>query len=886
MEELDHLLKEISLNKDYEVMRFIHQDGQLVLDLRESAGTQQIQIIGNQAVTRDQIMKILGLNDAKRINKFEVQKNLSKLQDKYESLGLRRVEIQLKENDENSQLTYTIEINEGHQAVLDDIIVLSNNKYLNNYIKYSLSNRKKKKIDSELLKDIEMKVNNILVTNRVLNAKIARISPIYNQERTSAKLTITLETTSTYELVFYGNKYFSSNSIISSLDIDNNYLNYIKNKKLFTRNIEALYRAHGFPNVAVESETFLVDKESKYILKFKVKEGPQVRIRAIKVSGKISRPPKYYEDMVQAALAEMSNSSLYVEDNIEKAVEKTIVQLKDEGYLRAEKISVDSQVTPYNSADVTIQLNENLLTQIRSIQFVGLKSFTSNQLFDVIDLKPNSPLNLKKVADSFNQLAVFYQKNGYLEFSVVTPREKLINYVDNFEFADLTYELKEGPQIKVKEIKVRGNTFTKQKVILRELDVAPGDVLTSDTVNDSVLFLERTQLFARAQINTEPANTMVADRTVFIDIQEKNPGVFSSGIGLSNERGLTYRGYLGVAYRNIAGTGRGISARADVKYSDAKAIQYPENRVVLGYYEPYLFFNRLRMRVSGTHEQQVYDISDDSKVVRIQETNEITFIMEKLINRRLKVYWHLWDYSALNTFNKDDHSDDNKINIASIGPAVEWDRRDDIFSPKAGTFSNARIEYSNPFFGSSKNATDDIEFVRMTAGHIVYTPLTNDKKWVFVTDMRGGYVENLASTPQSGIPSTRLFFLGGRSTIRGYDLRSNERVPTLAEICPSCSALDKFKAKESSEFYLLKTEMRFPFYGDFGGLVFYDGGAVYIKNIAISDHYRDSAGFGLRYITPIGAFTAEIGFKLDRKAATALSPEEDPYAFHISMGSF
>jgi outer membrane protein insertion porin family len=887
MEQLNLIVKEISTQKDYEIIRFINHNGELVLDLRESAGTQQIKIVGNQAITRDQIMKILGLNDTKRINKFEVQKNLAKLQDKYEALGLRKVEINLREDNENSELTYTVEINEGHKATLDDIIVLSNNKYLNNYIRFILSPKRNRKIDSELIKEIETTVNEILINNRVLNARIARVSPIYNQERTSAKLTITLESTSTYELVFYGNKYFSSNSIISSLDIDTNYLNYIKNKKLFTRNIEDLYRSHGFPNISVDSETFLVDKEDKYIIRFKITEGAQIRVRNIKVSGKISRPPSYYENMINNSLSEMNNSSLFVEDNIEKAVEKTIVKLKDEGYLRAEKVSIDSQINAYNSADINIQINENLLTQIRSIQFLGLKSFTSNQLYEVIDLKPNSPLNLKKVADSFSALSVFYQKNGYLEFAIETPKEKLINYVDNFEFADLTYNIKEGPQIRVKEIQVRGNTFTKEKVILRELDMEPGDILTSDTVSDSVLYLERTQLFGRAQINTEPANTMISDRTVFVDIQEKNPGVFSSGIGLTNERGLTYRGYLGIAYRNLGGTGRGISARADVKYSNVEYIQYPENRVVLGYYEPYLFFERLRLRVSGTHEQQVYDISS-TNVVRIQEINEITFIMEKQINRRLKLFWHLWDYSALNTFDKDNHADENKINIASFGPAMELDRRDDIFTPRAGTFTNARLEYANPAIGSSNNANNDINFFRATAGHITYLPITSNKRWVFVTDVRGGYVENLSSSDQSGVPSSRLFFLGGRSTIRGYDLRKSERVPTLQEICATCSALDKFKAKESSEFFLLKSEVRFPVYGDFGGLVFYDGGAVYIKGINITDHYRDSAGFGIRYITPIGAFTAELGFKLDRRNAIPGSTgrNEDPYAFHISMGNF
>jgi outer membrane translocation and assembly module TamA len=188
--------------------------------------------------------------------------------------------------------------------------------------------------------------------------------------------------------------------------------------------------------------------------------------------------------------------------------------------------------------------------------------------------------------------------------------------------------------------------------------------------------------------------------------------------------------------------------------------------------------------------------------------------------------------------------------------------------------------------GSTKNDTDEIDFVRLTAGHTVYTPLTSNKNWVWVNEARGGYLDNLSDSPQSGVPASRQFFLGGRSTIRGYDLRGGERVPSLKEICPGCTTIADYKMKTSSTFYLLKSEVRFPLYGDFGGLLFYDGGAVFIDGQPMQDHYRDAAGFGARYITPIGAFTLELGFKLDRKEESLLYSGESPFTIHISMGSF
>ena len=190
--------------------------------------------------------------------------------------------------------------------------------------------------------------------------------------------------------------------------------------------------------------------------------------------------------------------------------------------------------------------------------------------------------------------------------------------------------------------------------------------------------------------------------------------------------------------------------------------------------------------------------------------------------------------------------------------------------------------------GSTKDQDNYIDFVKLTAGHINYTPLSPSKRWVLVNEVRGGFVDNLSNRPESGVPGARLFFLGGRSTLRGYDLRYNERVPSLKEVCgPACESISDFKVSTSSHFYLTKNEIRFPFSGDnFGGLIFYDGGAVFINGFDIKDHYRDTAGFGFRYITPIGAFTGEIGFKLDKKKESANYQNENAFTIHFSMGTF
>jgi outer membrane translocation and assembly module TamA len=79
---------------------------------------------------------------------------------------------------------------------------------------------------------------------------------------------------------------------------------------------------------------------------------------------------------------------------------------------------------------------------------------------------------------------------------------------------------------------------------------------------------------------------------------------------------------------------------------------------------------------------------------------------------------------------------------------------------------------------------------------------------------------------------------------------------------------------------LVNLDYRFAISGALGGVVFVDGGNVW-SEVAHFDlgEMKWGAGFGLRYMSPIGPLRAEVAWKLDRL------PGESAYEFHISFGN-
>jgi len=66
----------------------------------------------------------------------------------------------------------------------------------------------------------------------------------------------------------------------------------------------------------------------------------------------------------------------------------------------------------------------------------------------------------------------------------------------------------------------------------------------------------------------------------------------------------------------------------------------------------------------------------------------------------------------------------------------------------------------------------------------------------------------------------------------------------------------------------------------FKGLIFIDSGNVWLKDRDVDlFNLRLSAGFGLRYKTPIGPISLDYGFKLNRK------DQESRGSIHFSIGA-
>lgn len=839
----------------------------------------QVKFKGLSAIDEIEALNAIGLKPGSRINRGQLAESEDRLRELYGRSGYFNPEIEMSiPNSSKSEVTLIVAVKENLPCRIKGIKILSPNELLINKLLSEIKSFKGKIFSEKNLADMEEEARAFIRSKRMLSARLVQKSASYNPDKTEAYLVYDLSDPYTYGLQTKGNEKYTNGDLARAADLDSFDQSSLNPAAEIAERIRKKYLENGFADVKLSFDQTTNEKEFKKNVIINVTEGKQIEIKKIEVIGRLSRPPKYYANFIMDNSSDAIEDDYYVAQDLKLGYQNLLTELNNQGYLRAKLQSTRQEFNPERTKVVIqVLLDEGPLTQIKNIRFENLKSYTEAELLEVLGLKPNSPLRLNSLEQGIQRIKEYYRNSGYLEMGINNERSNLVTYDDKGYEASIRIDIYEGPQVIVREILVEGNTFTKDYVITKEIDIDVGDVLTPEKMDEAQKRLDRMNIFSRVEIRTLEANTNVSKRALIVSVTERNPGSFRMGLGITNRRQLTARGFAGISYSNLFGTARAVSLRVSAE-NNLKLDNYLEYEAIAGYLEPFLFNSRFRGRLNLSRQEKVSDYDEATSTSKITATNKVALLVERDITSKIRFTWNFWSMESVKTFQDPRNLpgfDGSELEIATIGPLLDIDYRDNPFLPTSGTFTRIEADYSNPNIGSS----DKIEFVRTQATFTYYQKIVSPK-WVWANSVRGGYERNLSKEPGSGIPRLYAFYLGGYTTIRGYSGVDEDQIPP-SSIFPSTQELI---IPDDSTFFLYKSELRYPIYGFLGGVLFYDAGRVNIAGNTTMENdprpLKESAGIGIRINTPVGPLSLDYARKLYP------GPGESPDHFHLSIGTF
>jgi outer membrane protein insertion porin family len=887
LETVDDVIRFLQNRPEFDLVQVVDAgNNQLKLVTEKSTRITAVKISGLNAVSESEAKALFTVNAGDVLNQDNLISGGEKLRQQYNQIGFRNASIDMEiPPDGQGNVQVLVKVKEGMQTLIGSIQFNSANADLNKAVANRLSRFKNDALTDAELAELQKKIRDYLSGQGFLRTDITGPEISFNADESRAQLTFKLDKVDSYTVEFAGNHEVSSSTLANSLNLDTYYSASPNIGPELASRAKALYYARGFARAEVQSEESEGRKNFNRKITLNIEEGPKIKIAKFEFSGNISRDSKYYTKVLKNQSSDLIQRDYYNKEELDQAFKAVVVELQNQGYLLAK---INSTRTQYNKeknqVSVFVNLDEGALTQIESVNFSGNSSIEASELLKIVDLNKNQPLRLAELEKAIQNLRTYYQEKGYIEMSLLNDKENLVVYNETNTLAQLNFKIYEGPLVTVATVVLDGNSFTKDQVILHIIDLQPGDIVTPTKMDDSKAKLQRAGYFNTVEVRTLEEKTPTASRTLIVKVTERNPGLFTMGLGATNDQGVTLRGYIGLAYNNILGTGRGVSARVDGDYNITK-YKYPEYKVALGYLEPYLLDTKFRGRVNVSWSSLItdYEISSDPSVYKVSDVRQTNYSIERDLTAHVTVIWDVWGLATV----KDRITTTSVETIQDIGTTgitTELDYRDNPFNPTRGNFTSISAEYSSPDLGSTRTNTDpdvntkEIKYIRATGSFTEYARLPYFRKdsMVWANSFRGGFIRNLSQS--GGIPYDKKgFYLGGTSTIRGFD-GTSEYFPTRDQL--GIGKLDTYYLTTVATMYLFKSELRFPLFGNVGGAIFYDGGSVLIQDLNLADPYRDAAGFGIHYNTPVGPLNIEFAWKLDMK------PGESPWQMHLSIGSF
>ncbi len=881
LESLNNILKKLDDNFNFNRLKIVKSvnTNELSLVGEISADVKEIKFIDLSQTTEPEALVLMGLNASNILDEENLKSGAEKLVQFYRDLGYRSAEVKY-EITSDSSISKTVRITVIRKKIteLTDIVFDGlGNMSLQKRIQKKLQRMfRAATVNQETINKVTTELRKQLSINGYYLIGVPSPQIIFSANDLTAKLVFKFKTAQRYYVEVINNRYYEHTYLENDILKLENYQSRDANiGSDLAEKLKSFYVSQGFPHVNVPF--YETKKGERIYLYLNIDEGPRTSISEFSVVGQISRDESFYKSKFYDLASAKVQDKLYIKEDIELAAKNLLIFLQNDGYVNAKMTRLFISTERENPANgiVILQIEEGQQVKVSNIKFEGVSAQNLVSLQEATGLSTGQSLSLIQLEQSILNIKKFYNNLGYIEYDLENEDTDLITYLDNNSKADLTFRIKEGPKVEVQSILTEGNTRTKDKLILIELDFKPTDSLTPAKIEESISRLQRTGHFNSVEISTLEKDTNVAQRTVVVKVVERDPGVTVLGVGLTDENSGTLHGYGGIAYRNFFGWGVGLSLRGELNYNFAN-IRYLEQKYTLGFVWPYLFETRARFRTSATRSNTIADIL----INKVTEANTAVFSIEQDFSSHIT---GLFSYTV-STFKDRGIKPEDEIKygytsesivIGSIGPTLDIDFRDNLFNPTKGSFSRLSLEYAGELFGTNIGNNNIDDFYRISGQTTFYFPY-KDTGIVFAQSLRGGYIQDIDPVKTEGIPfDKRGFTLGGRTTIRGFS--STEFFPsTQNELGAS------YRFNTSSTYELVKSELRFPisFKYDLTGAFFYDGGRVRIERVNLADSWRDAVGIGIRYNTPVGPLNLEYGHKLLKKAG------ESDGAFHLSIGVF
>ena len=666
-----------------------------------------------------------------------------------------------------------------------------------------------------------------------------------------------------------GNEELSKDDFKEAIDLKSYSILDLDAVRRNEKKIQEKYVEKGFFLAEVTHKIEPVSGTNEVDVVFVIHEHSKVMVKEISLIGAIKVPADELKGTMFTReggyLSFITGEGTFREEIFQRDLSILQAAYYDRGFInvKIEKPQV-SISTDKRYIYISIKIEEGEAYTIGKLDFSGDLLVPKQQLKGLMTSRESELFNRTKLSHDISTLTDLYLDQGYA-YANITPLTQLHT---EQRLVDLTFDIQKGHQVYIERIDISGNTKTRDKVIRREMRVYEGELFSGTGERRSKERVTALGFFETVEVQHKPG-TDDSKLIVTVEVKEKATGTFQVGLGFSNVENFIFTAQ--VAQNNLLGWGQTASFSAQI--SSLRSF------FQLSYFDPYFFDTNYIFSIDLFRIQ-----ADYGGFLRNSTGGDVNLgyhFFEDVIGNVTYTREYI-SVEPSRTFNSIPLA--NRLRgsgtTSSVRFSLQWDRRNNRLFPTKGSILFGSAEIAPAFLGST------FQFTRYSAYGRYYWPLF----WGFVFKVNAtfGIIQSL--NPNSPVPISELYYLGGINSIRGYALRSISPTILVPRDNSPEGPVDAFPVGGNKQ-AIFNFELEFPIIEKVGikGVVFYDMGNTFAVN---ANFFQDrqynlpfgmftAVGFGFRWFSPVGPLRFEWGFPLNRRPGIDQSS-----LFEFTIGNF
>ncbi len=539
-----------------------------------------------------------------------------------------------------------------------------------------------------------------------------------------------------------------------------------------------------------------------------------------------------------------SKPNYFDADVLEQDLNNIISLYQDNG-LYDTQVWAEYIFRPKKRLGIVLQIQEGYYYRISKVDIFNdahLNADLKKLLYNNIELHEDGIFSYKKYKESKKKILSVLADHGYYEAQI---SGQVIMDRKNVQ-AKVEYTLETGPLQKFGKIRVLGIKEVREGIITRELLFKGDEIFSANK-----LYLSQQRIFDLGffrSVVLEPAADP-QDQTILdinVQVEERPFYNLKIGPGYGPEDKARIQ-----AFWKLYNFGR-LGGNLEINGKLAQLQHILDTNLI----QPY-FSDRYTNLIAGLgYQKDFYDYYRREKLnVRARVTRSLTSTLNTFFGyqaERDRLF--LLDPSLV--------FDENtgfarKYILSYLEVGFQYKTTTDLFNPKAGQISYFTWEFTPKYIGST------VSYLLGSWEYKYFQPLGSYVVLAWRNQL--GYARPILNS--TSIPVFKRFFSGGSYSVRGYSYRS---------LGPRDEQDNPIGGNSLWEGNI---ELRFPFYRDFGVVLFYDYGEVFAQTRYYSlPALSTTTGLGLRYNTAIGPIRIDYGYKLKPFQGT------ERYKIYVSIG--